>query len=159
MTLYEILQETTKVFRKGEPIHVTVDRRKKLKVVEIFQYPHTLEAEVGNKYEKIDMIFVDIVVDKKIAETRKKEILEILNNYPQPERLAGGPSYIELAPNLGLEQEGALRLMALGKTLGLWRIVSGKTFGMDEKEARELAGRGLLMISGYSGDKNESQCR
>ena len=39
--------------------------------------------------------------------------------------------------------------MALGKVLGLWDIVSGKTFGMDEREASELARKGLILITGY----------
>jgi hypothetical protein len=39
--------------------------------------------------------------------------------------------------------------MALGKVLGFWDVVSGKSFGMGEAETLELAGNGLLMITGY----------
>jgi hypothetical protein len=39
--------------------------------------------------------------------------------------------------------------MALGKTLGLWEVINGKTLGMNEQTARQLAGTGFLMISGY----------
>jgi hypothetical protein len=145
--LYEILQKTTRVYRKGEQ----VEQREvgNIHVTEIFGCPRTSEATKDNGYEKVDMIFVDVLVDRKNAELCKNELEKILEEYPQPDRLAGGPSYIELAPNLGLEQEGALRAMALGKTLGLWQIMSAKTFGMDEQTAREMAGVGLLMISGY----------
>lgn len=95
------------------------------------------------------MIFVDVVVDKARAEQYRGALAEQMRAYPQPERLAGGPSYIELAPNMGMEQEGALRVMALGKTLGMWDVMSAKTLGMDDATARQMAGQGFLMISGY----------
>lgn len=145
--LYEILQKTTKVYRKGEQVEQS--KLGNIHVTEIFGYPHTSEANKDNRYEKVDMIFVDILVDKQKAKLCKNELEKILEEYPQPERLAGGPSYIELAPNFGLEQEGALRAMALGKTLGLWEVINGKTLGMNEQTARQLAGTGFLMISGY----------
>jgi hypothetical protein len=152
--LYKIIEKTTTVYRKGEP----VEKRKvgSIQVTEIYRYRHTSEALTGDDFDKVDMIFVDVMVDKKKAETCREDLAKILRNYPRPERLAGGPSYIELAPNLEMEQEGALRLMALGKTLGLWKIVSGKTFGMDDATTREMAGQGLLMISGYGPKRNSS---
>ena len=145
--LYRILQDTTRVYRKGK----VVERKElgNIEVIELFGYDHTSEAPTEDNYEKVDMIFVDVVVDKTRAEQYRADLEEILKQYPQPERLAGGPSYIELAPNLGMGQEGALRLMALGKTLGLWDVITAKTFGMDDAQAREMAGQGFLMISGY----------
>ncbi|MDD5192556.1 MAG: hypothetical protein PHH54_00680 [Candidatus Nanoarchaeia archaeon] len=145
--LYDILQETTRVYRKGGVIEER--NTGNLHVVEIFGYPHTSEAPNNEKYEKIDMIFVDVLVDKEKAKARKKELETLLEDYPQKDRLAGGPSYIELAPNLEVEQEEALRTMALGKALGLWEIMSGKTLGLKEQETLKLAGNGFLMISGY----------
>ena len=145
--LYNILQETTQVYRKGEKVQVR--EMGDSQVVEIFGYPHTSEAPEEEGYEKVDMIFVDVLVDKKKVTQRKRDLEKILAHYPQPERLAGGLSYIELSPGCGLEQEDGLRLMALGKVLGLWDIVSGKTFGMDEREASELARKGLILITGY----------
>lgn len=146
--LYQILEQTTTVYRKGE----LVEEKKvgDLAVTEVFGYPHTKDApDQGHK--KIDMIFVDVVVDERKALTIKEELENILSSYPQPERLAGGPSYIELSPNCGLEQEGGLRLMALGEVLGLWNVMSGKTLGLNEEAALALAGQGFLMISGYKG--------
>ena len=145
--LYKIIRKTTRVYRKGEPV-----QRKQignLKVVELFGYEHTTNVPKADNFEKVDMVFVDVVVDKSQAEKCKDELQRILIEYPQPEKLAGGPSYIELSPNCGLEQDGGLRLMALGKVLGLWDVISGKTLGMDDTEAREMAGMGLLNISGY----------
>src|SRR3989344_4002115 len=146
-SLHDIIQDSTRVFRKGEE----VEKRRvgSVDVVEIFGYDHTNQAPLGDNFEKVDMIFVDVVVDRSRATQYREALVEQLRNYPQPERLAGGPSYIELAPNLGMEQEGALRFMALGKTLGMWDIMSAKTLGMNDEEARQMAGQGFLMISGY----------
>lgn len=145
--LYKIVQNSTKVFRKDE----AVERKQvgNVAVTEVFGYPRTSEAPSGNGFDKIDMVFVDVVVNKIIAENYRSDLIEELRSYPQPERLRKGPSYIELAPNLGMEQEGALRLMAMGQTLGLWKVLSGKTMGMNDAETRELAGIGFLSISGY----------
>lgn len=149
--LYEILEESTKVYRKGAEIQ---ERNVgNLHVVEIFGYEHTSKAPEDARYEKVDMVFVDVVVDKEKATKRQEELEDILFDYPQPERLAAGPSYIELSPNCGLEQDGGLRLMALGKSLNLWEVISGKTFGFDEATTRSMAGVGLLMISGYRREK------
>jgi len=145
--LYDIVQDSTRVFRKGE----SVETRQvgNVDVVELFGYDHTNEAPSGDNFDKVDMIFVDVVVDKARAEQYRGALAEQMRAYPQPERLAGGPSYIELAPNMGMQQEGALRVMALGKTLGMWDVMSAKTLGMDDATAREMAGQGFLMISGY----------
>ena len=146
-TLSDIVSETTRVFRKGEAVEERQEGN--LKVVELFGYESTNKAPSGDNFDKVDMIFIDVVVDKSRAEKYNKDIREQLRKYPQPERLLGGPSYIELAPNLGMGQEGALRLMALGKTLGLWDVMNGKSLGMSDSEAKQMAGQGFLMISGY----------
>lgn len=145
--LYDIVQDSTRVFRKGK----SVERREvgNIDVVEKFGYDHTSKAPTGDNFDKVDMVFVDVAVDRARAERYRADLTRILQDYPQPERLAEGPSYIELAPNLGLEQEGALRFMALGKTLEMWNIMSAKTLGMNDYVARQMAGQGFLMISGY----------
>jgi len=145
--LYQILQGSTRVYRKGE----AVERRQvgNVDVVELFGYDHTSKAPTADNFDNVDMIFVDVVVDRARAEQYRADLTRILRDYPQPERLSEGPSYIELAPNLEMEQESALRLMALGKTLGIWDVVNAKTLGMDGATARQMAGQGFLMISGY----------
>ncbi len=152
--LYGILKETTEVYRKGAAISEKYVGD--TKVTEIYNCPHSSQSPNSEKYEKVDMVFVDVLVDREKAEQRKSDLEGILAEYPQPDRLAGGPSYIELSPNCGLEQEGGLRLMALGKVLGLWDVVSGKSFGLGEAETLELAGNGLLMITGYGVTETES---
>jgi len=145
--LYNIIQDSTEVFRKGAIIGK--NEIENIKVKEIYGYKHTNESPIDENFDKIDMVFVDIVVNKKNAKKYEKDLIAQLNSYPQPDRLASGPSYIELAGAIGIEQEGVLRLMALGKVLELWNIVSGKTIGIDEATAKEMAGQGFLMISGY----------
>jgi hypothetical protein len=146
--LVEIIEDATKVYRKGPLIDVR--KEKSFEVVEVFDYPHTGMAGQDKNHEKVDMIFVDVVVDRKKAEAYRKDIEGILKQYPEPARLAGGPSYIELAPALGVEQTTALRLMALGSSIGMWQIVDAKRLlRAEDTQARELAGNGFLMISGW----------
>jgi hypothetical protein len=143
----EIIENTTAVYRKG----AVAEQRKKgnVETTELFGYKPTNNAPSGDNYDKVDMVFVDVVVDRTSAEKYRQDLTRILDNHPQTGMFADGPSYMTLAPELGMEQEDALRLMALGKTLGLWKIISGKAMGMNDKQALELAGNGFLMISGY----------
>jgi len=145
----EIINATTQVYRKGAVVNKR--RTAGVSVTEIFDYPATQDAPQGPQYEMVDMVFIDVLVDLEKASKLRGQLEATLAKYPEPDRLAGGPSYIELAPNLGVEQEGALRLMALGSALKMWDIISGKTLGMNDAETRELAGQGMLMISGYGG--------
>jgi len=146
--LYGIIEETTRVYRGGEPEQTR--RIGNIEIVEMFGYEHPDNAPTGDNFEKVDMVFVDVVVDKSKAEEHRDDLLKILEDYPQPERFAGGPSYTELSPNCGLGQTEGLRLMALGKVLGLWDIISGKTLGLDDAAVMEMAGKGFINISGYN---------
>ena len=74
--------------------------------------------------------------------------MEILRGYPEPERLAGGPSYIEIGGVLGDQQEAFL-LFALGKVLGLWSVITPATLGFEGPEADQLAGAGMVNMSGF----------
>ncbi len=158
--LMNIVEETTKVYRKGEFARLRRDAEAKVDVVEIFGYPHTSAAPADGGFDKVDMLFVDVVVYRRKAKERAKELEAILKEYPQPDRLAGGPSYIELAGTLGIEQEHALRLMALGADLGMWRVMDARSlFGADEEEALELAGSGFLMVSGWTPERQKEKVR
>jgi len=146
--LYKILDETTVQLRKGD--EVVEHQKGNLKVTEIYTMPH--EDEVKD-LQKVDCIFITVGVNKQKAEQYQDELVSILNDYPQPDRLAGGPSYIEVGGVIG-DQGAAIQLFALGEVLGLWKVITGKTFGMSDAEARKLAGMGMLMISGYKGAKD-----
>jgi len=131
--LNQILQDSTRVYRKGK----AVERKQvgDIDVTELFGYKHTSKAPAGKNYDKVDMIFVDVVVDRAKAEQYRHDFTLIVGDYLRQSFLdsymhAGGLSYTKLASEL--EQEGALRLMALGKTLRMWNVVSSKTSGMDD---------------------------
>lgn len=158
--LYEILGETTTQLRKGDVFEGTPELVEQAKagkkiegggVLEVYAMPH--ENEARPEIEKVDVEFLTIAVDKEKAEARKAELLAILGEYPAPERLAAGPSYIEVGGEIG-DQGAAFQLFALGKVLGLWGIVTPKTFGFTGLEAREMAGRGMVMITGYQPKAN-----
>lgn len=125
--LYAILGETTRQLRKGAEI--------------------AHESEIGNM-TPVDMVFVTIGVDTAKAEKHRAELVEILGTYPDPERLAGGPSYIEVGGVIG-DQGAAFCLFALGQTLGLWEIITPATFGLTGDEARQAAGSGFIVITGF----------
>lgn len=141
---YEILGETTIQLRKGD----AVEKREQpgLQVTEIYMMPH--ESEAVPELEKVDLEFLIIGVDKTKAEERRAELISILDTYPNPERLAGGPSYIEVGGEIG-DQGAAFQLFALGKVLGLWDVITPKSLGVEGDAARKMAGSGFIMITGY----------
>ena len=116
-------------------------------VVTIDAMPHVIEAPTGG-VEKVDLEFLVIGVDKAAAEKNRAELVEILKTYPQPDRLAGGPSYIEVGAEIG-DQGAAFQLFALGKVLGLWDVVTPATMGFTGAEARQIAGSGFVMMTGF----------
>ena len=142
--LYQILNITTVQLRKGP--EVTQENVGPLEVIHVYDMPH--ESEALSHVEKIDLEMLVIGVDRKEAEAYKNELIGILNTYPEPDRLAGGPSYIEVGAAIG-DQGAAFQLFALGKVLGLWDVITPATFGMTGEEARKAAGSGFVMITGY----------
>lgn len=68
--------------------------------------------------------------------------------YPSPDRLKQGPSYIEIGAEVG-SQDIALRLIGLGDLLGLWRAVTPERLGMDGQTAAQMAGNGFVMAGGW----------
>lgn len=143
--LYDILTETTAQLRKGEVVEEHTEKSG-LHVKEINFMPHKDEAPAG--LERVDVEFIEISVDKTKAEKRRAELIDILDHYPAPDRLAGGPSYIEVGAEIG-DQGAAFQLFALGKVLGLWDVITPATMGFKGAEARSLAGSGFVMITGY----------
>ena len=148
--LHEIIRETTSGFRKGEAIQQK--QTGNINVVEVFAMPHDSEAD--GKLIKVDCHFITVGVDKEKAEEYRDELVLILKTYPQPERLAGGPSYIEVGAEIG-SQDAALQLFALGQVLGFWKVITPETLGITGQEAIQTAGMGLVMISGFKNDSGD----
>lgn len=152
--LYRILNETTSQMRKGEVLVgpdnlVEEAKRGELKsggVLEIYAMPH--ESEAATDIEKVDMEFLVIGVDKKKAEDNRADFIELMDSYPEPNRLAAGPSYIEVGAEIG-GQGAAFQLFALGKVLGLWDVITPARLGLKGEAAKRAAGNGYIMMSGY----------
>lgn len=156
--LYKILDETTVQLRKGDVIEGSPELVEAFKagetdtrklpggVLEIYAMPH--ESEAAADIDKVDLVFLTIGVSRAKAQEHRAELITLLDSYPQPARLAAGPSYIEVGGEIG-DQGAAFQLFALGKTLGLWEIITPASFGMTGEEARQSAGLGYIMITGY----------
>ncbi|MFL6728093.1 MAG: hypothetical protein ACJ8FS_16500 [Sphingomicrobium sp.] len=156
--LYDILRKTTGQLRKGEvyegsPGMVAYANAGDFSepapggVLEIYDMPK--DSDPGfDGLEKVDLHFVTIAVNKEEAEHQRDALVAVLDTWPDPERLAAGPSYIEVGGVIG-DQGAAFELFALGKVLGLWSIITPETFGMTGAEARQAAGAGYIMCSGY----------
>lgn len=72
----------------------------------------------------------------------------LLENYPSPDRLKEGTSFIEIGGELG-DQGTAILLLGLGELTGLWKIATPKLFGLQGDEAQRLIGRGFLYNTGW----------
>lgn len=153
--LFEILNETTVQFRKGAIYEGSPDLVEQAKsgeeltaggVLEINAMPH--ESQAPENLEKVDVEFIVIGVNKAAAEQHRDALTEILGAFPDPVRLARGPSYIEVGAVIG-DQGAAFQLFALGKTLGLWELITPASMGFRGDEARQMAGMGFVMISGF----------
>ena len=144
--LYRILRETTVPLRKSE--EVVEHQSGNVKVTEIFDMPH--ESQAKNSVEKVDCHFIVVGVDKVKAEGYREELTAILETYPQPERLAGELSYIEMGGVFGDQgQEVAFQLFAVGQVLGFWQVLTPEVMGITGPTARQMAGAGMVTISGF----------
>jgi len=142
--LYEILKETTTSFRKGEI--ETTKEYKNVTVQEFYIMPHVDEAK---DLEMVDVHFMQVGVNRVVAIKNRAELITILDGYePRPHPLKEGPSYIEVGAVIG-DQEAAFRLFALGQVLGFWEVMTPERIGITGEAADDLAGRGLIMITGY----------
>ena len=150
--LHEILAETTVQLRKGE--EVSSSEENGIKVVHVMAMVH--ESEAPREIEMVDLEFLMIGVDKEKAEARREEFISILESFPDPDTLAKGPSYIEVGGIIG-DQGAAFQMFALGEVLGLWSVITPKTFGFEGQEAVDMAGKGYIMISGFKKDESGSK--
>jgi hypothetical protein len=157
--LMEILAECTFLLRKGEEITGTPELVEAVKhgepmeampggIVEIWGMPSVDDFVVTPEIEKVDCHFVIVAIHKQRAAREREEFIQIMTTYPRPERLAGGPSYVEVGAEIG-SQEAALQMFALGQVLGLWKVITPASFGITGPEADAAAGNGLVMISGF----------
>ena len=144
--LYRILKETTVPLRKGE---IQTERIVgNVKVIEYYGMPHVNERQ---NLEKVDMHYIVVGVDKEKADLYRREFIRVIKTYPDLNRFREGLSYIEIGGIVD-SQEAALQLMALGKVLGLWNIMTPEKMGAPTDMRDELAGRGFILITGVKGE-------
>lgn len=157
--IYDILRETCGQFRKGpvyqgsphlvEQMKHGLPEGEMLKgggVLEIYDMPP--ESAIPDECEHVDLHFVTVAVNKAKAEEHRAELIALLNDYPNPAELAGGPSYIAVGGVIG-DQGAAFELFALGKVLGIWDIITPGKLGATGEQARQMAGMGYIMCTGY----------
>jgi hypothetical protein len=94
--------------------------------------------------DPIDVHFFKVPIDEAAAGSLREELIQLLSSNS---RMKDGPSYIELGGDLG-DQGMALMLLALGKALNLWEIITPATLGISGPKADEIAGSGFVMCSG-----------
>lgn len=155
--LYEILRKTCGQLRKGEVFEGTPEMVAWAKepgddpapsgVLEVYAMPRESDPAFA-EFEKVDCHFVTVAVNKAAAEGEREKLLTILNDWPEPDMLAGGPSYIAVGGVIG-DQGAAFELFALGKVLGLWDVITPEKLGMTGDMARQMAGSGFIMCTGY----------
>jgi hypothetical protein len=143
--LYNILSRTTAQFRKGEA--VVKEQKNGVAVTHIYGMPHVDEAKRPD-VELVDLHFVVIGVDTSAAAAARGELIAVLAEYPDLERLKGGPSYIEVGAVIG-DRGATFQLFALGKVLKLWTVITPTMLGFEGAQADEMAGSGFVMMSGY----------
>lgn len=114
-----------------------------------------LDAVVTNagEVEWVDVGFTSLPVNKRNAEMIRRPLLEMLATGDDG-WLADGPSYIHLGAIIG-DQGLALKLMAVGKVLGWWGLITPRSLGLEDPDDIErLAGAGYVMlVPGFTTDR------
>jgi len=131
------------MLRKEDPV-LTTYQVGNIQVAGAWAMPHQRQFTGP----QIDVHFMQVGIFTEHAERCRSELVTLLADYPQPERLAQGLSYIELGGVLG-DQGLALCLLALGEFLGFWQVITPAVLGITGADADVLAGGGMVMASGY----------
>jgi len=125
LRLKEILDETTIEVRKGNTIQLVEQHNEgKLKIHRVYGgLPSEGDVDLRNiDMDRVDCFYIDVLVDTELAKEHKTELIQLLKDYPQPDRLKIGLSYQEMSNHLN-DFRLAFPLFALGKTLKLWDVL------------------------------------
>jgi hypothetical protein len=156
--IHEILRKTCGQLRKGEALEGSPEMVAWAKagdmeveapggVLEVYAMPSDADPAFA-EFEKVDLHFVTVAVNKQAAELERDNLIALLGTWPEPDVLAGGPSYISVGATIG-DQGAAFELFALGKVLGIWDVITPEALGFEGREARHMAGSGFIMCTGY----------
>lgn len=141
----EAVLATTAEYRKGEEV-VQHPPDRGVAVTEIFAMPHVDQAEHP---VLVDVHFMVIGIDPEKVDDLNLSDRMLAWCRGHVDLVASGPSYITLGAEVG-SQDLAFRIMALGEHLGFWDVITPEKLGItDPIDAREFAGRGMVMTSGW----------
>jgi hypothetical protein len=143
--LMEMLGDATCLISKG-------DRTKqKLPGIPVLLWGLMISAvDPGvEQLDQVDCQFVVVGVNREQAEKHRAEFIEFLETYPEPQKLADGPTYKHMATIVG-DDMTALRVFGLGQTLGLWNVILPDQLGVDPELVDEAADLGLIVATGYT---------
>ena len=149
--LNEAIDSSTIVYRKGDII--TDKQVGRVHVTEVYAYPQTPARDAV-----VDLQFINVGAtdDPVTADEFRALIAAAVGTGPYPvsaDDLRGGPSYIALGGWLG-SQEYALRYIALGELLGMWKAITPAALGITDPEmAGQMAGMGFVMAAPYDVDE------
>lgn len=148
----EILSKTTVQCRKGE----VIEHRSQGELIpgvpamvykEVFDMPKISQLTADN-ITMVDLHFITVAVQTDELESYRVEMDDLLLKWPQPDRMAAGPGYMELGGLLN-DQGLALQFMALGEVMGYWEVITPKSLGFEGEIGHTMAGQGLVCISGW----------
>lgn len=139
--LVQYVEKSTRVYRHGEIV------KRAGGTVSIDAFPSTPASAKVIDCQFVDVGFTEFAATLTPDEFRSAIFAAADHGDWGRDRLAGGPSYIEIGAWLG-DQTLAFRFMALGELHGLWQVVTPKRLGVAESFWDEAAGRGYVLISG-----------
>lgn len=142
--LMEVLNDSTCVISKGEPT------QRKLPGISLLLWGLMVPANDSriDALEKVDCQFLTIGVNKSQAEKHRAEFIAFLEEYPEPTKLADGPTYKHLSTIVG-DDITALRIFGLGQALGIWDVLLPANLGVPQDLVEEAADLGLIVTTGY----------
>lgn len=149
--LMVVLRDSTCLISKGD------STRRVLPGIPVLLWGLMLSAadpEVA-QLDQVDCQLITVGVNREQAEKHRAEFIGFLESYPEPKRLADGPTYKHLASIVG-DDMTALRVFGLGQTLGLWNVVLPNQLGVDPEIADDAAELGMVVTTGYQSQQLEA---
>lgn len=108
-------------------------------------YPADSEQGISVHFFRVDQTEASTLTGEELADLiRAAEKGEFMDE--PVDRLAQGPSYIELGGWIG-SQQIALQLLGLGTILKIWQVITPKTLSIEGKQADDMAGNGFVMLA------------
>lgn len=149
--LMEVLNNSTCLISKGE---IT---QRKVAGIPVLLWGLLL-SETDSEWEKfqqVDCHFIKVGVNEQQAKKDRQAFLEILESYPDAQRLAEGPSYKHVANIVG-DELTALRMFGLGQVLGLWEVLLPDQFDVPPDLVDQAVDLGLIVTTGYEKTRGTS---